>query len=406
MKPLKENGFLSIEAIGAVIISLFSLVLGAELYNNWCDNLEFNVAAQHLLEVEKGAKNYINDHYHILVEETNNKKIATKSIQLLKNKKYLPTSFSNTNSFGQTYTVKVKKAPPVNANPQLQAIILTEGGSPITELGVRKIATMLGAHGGYFAEKSGQRVIQGALGAWSEKADAFGLDPGNGHLAAALFFIDGKSVSMDFLYRKTVPGKPELNQMQTPLNMGMHDIVNAKDIKATGKVTTTSLFATAKIEADSIRSKNRLSTGEFLQIDGGAEEGSFCSGKVVGIDSNGTLLFCTKKEWRSVMFNPKLIKQRYHGEKICTNTAKKNTVAKCPSGFFLTGAGHNFEYLTSLKQHQYGELEAYPVINGGWYVDVSRMTDICVTPVVICMAITNELGQYPTVYPANIGSDS
>lgn len=379
MKIIKENGFLSIEAIGAVIISLLSMALGAEIYLTWCDNLEFNAAAQHLLEVEKGAKNYINDYYNDLVKATNSGTVSKITIKQLKENKYLPSSFSNKNSFGQTYTVRIKKAPPVNANPQLQAIILTAGGSPISELGVRKIATMLGAHGGYFAGESGNRVIQGALGAWSEKATAFGLDPGNGHLAAALFFIDGKSSSRDFLYRQPVPGKPELNQMQTSLEMGDQDLVNAKDIKAKGK-----------IEANRIHSKKRLSTGDFLQIDGVANEGEHCSGKLVGINSIGRLLFCKSNQWHQVISDPHLLRIVVPSKnKVCSNDHNKQTVLKCPSGFSLTGAGNEVQYLPD-KPPSYEQFSSYPLgfgDNGGWKVDVSGTRGICVTPSIICMRI-------------------
>lgn len=337
MKQRKENGFMSIEAIGAVIISIFSLVLGAEIYNTWLDNLEFNTATHHLLEVEKGAKNYINDHYNDLISATSSMPVAEVTVEKLKIKNYLPDYFSETNSFGQTYTIRVKKAPSVNSKTQLQAIILTSSGDEISEYGVRKIANMIGAHGGYFAEESGARVIQGALGAWSEKANAFGLDPGNGHLAAALFFIDGKSASNDFLYRKTVPGKPELNQMQTTLNMGDQDLVNAKDIHAKGKITANSIFANGKIEADSIHSKKRLSTEEFLQVDGQAKEGTPCSGKLLGISSNGIHLSCQSGIWRKNS-NPRLHMIRASGPVVCGGFDQ--STATCPAGYFLTGGGY------------------------------------------------------------------
>lgn len=381
MKKRKENGFMSIEAIGAVIISIFSLVLGAEIYNTWLDNLEFNTAAHHLLEVEKGAKNYINDHYNDLISATSSMPVAEVTVKKLKIKNYLPDYFSETNSFGQTYTIRVKKAPSVNSKTQLQAIILTSSGDEISEYGVRKIANMIGAHGGYFAEESGARVIQGALGAWSEKANAFGLDPGNGHLAAALFFIDGKSASNDFLYRKTVPGKPELNQMQTALDMGDQDLVNAKDIHAKGNITAKSILATEKIEADSIHSKKRLSTGEFLQVDGPAHEGGPCTGKLIGIASNGTLLSCQSGKWRKIS-NPTLDVFTKEGPKVCGHWAESSVT--CPTGYLLAGGGHTTSNWWRGETYMPHSL---PIDKHTWFIRLPHNAGFCATVKINCIKI-------------------
>lgn len=381
MKQSKENGFMSIEAIGAVIISIFSLVLGAEIYNTWLDNLELNAAAHHLLEVEKGAKNYINDHYNDLIAATSSIPVAEVTVEKLKIKNYLPDCFSETNSFGQSYTVRVKKAPSVNSKTQLQAIILTSSGDEISEYGVRKIANMIGTHGGYFAEESGARVIQGTLGAWSEKANAFGLDPGNGHLAAALFFIDGKSASNDFLYRKTVTGKPELNQMQTTLDMGDQNLVNAKDIHAKGNITAKSISATEKIEADSIHSKKRLSTGEFLQVDGPAHEGGSCSGKIIGVASNGTLLSCQSGKWRKIS-NPTLDMVTITGPKVCGHWA--DSYVSCPDGYLLVGGGHR----TSdwWRGETYMPI-SYPINKKTWVIRLPHSAGFCANLHINCIKI-------------------
>lgn len=370
---------MSIEAIGAVIISIFALVLGAEIYNTWLDNLEFNAAAYHLLEVEKGAKNYINDHYNDLVSAASSMPVAEITVERLKKNNYLPEYFSETNSFGQTYTVRVKKAPAVNSKTQLQAIILTRNGNEISELGVRKIANMIGAHGGYFAEENGARVIQGALGAWSEKANTFGLDPGNGHLAAALFFIDGKTASNDFLYRKTVPGKPELNKMQTTLDMGEQDLINVNDMKSKGNITTNSMLANGKIEADSIHSKKRLSTGEFLQVDGPVNEGGSCSGKLLGIASNGTVLSCQSGKWLKVNKPPTFHTEIHRVPTVCG--AWEISRVSCPPGYLLTGGGYGTDRCWGTRNIPE---QNFPENENTWLIALPGRPDICSHAQALC----------------------
>jgi hypothetical protein len=64
-----------------------------------------------------------------------------------------------------------------------------------------------------------------------------GYNPGDGSVVIAGFYEDGNNIS-DYLYRKAVPGHPELNTMSTALNMG------AKDINNAATTTTTTLNAT------------------------------------------------------------------------------------------------------------------------------------------------------------------
>jgi hypothetical protein len=243
---------------------------------------------------------------------------------------------------------------------------------------------MLGAHGGYFAEESGERVIQGSLGAWSEKANDFGLDPGNGHLAAALFFIDGKSTLNDFLYRKTVPGKAELNQMQTTLDMGDQDLLNTKDIHAKGNITAKSIFATEKIEADSIHSKKRLSTGESLKIEGTAHEGQPCfDDKLIGFSPTGSLLKCQAKIWRKIVNAPTLEVKLVEGHEACGHFGESMTT--CPNGYILTSGGYNISRWwrgDRLVPESNRQLDSTT-----WYIRLPHSAGFCSVPSITCVKI-------------------
>ncbi|MEN1396454.1 shufflon system plasmid conjugative transfer pilus tip adhesin PilV, partial [Pseudomonas aeruginosa] len=88
--------------------------------------------------------------------------------------------------------------------------------------------------GGYIS-KANTGIAQGA--AWQVALSNFGSDPGAGHLATALFFQDG-AIANEYLYRNSVPGHPELNRMNTALNMGGNNIAAAGAITASGNITT------------------------------------------------------------------------------------------------------------------------------------------------------------------------
>ncbi|MEW9824879.1 MAG: shufflon system plasmid conjugative transfer pilus tip adhesin PilV (plasmid) [Candidatus Symbiodolus clandestinus] len=384
-----EKGFMSIEAIGAIIVSMITLVVGAEIYNNWLDDMEYNVIAQQLSMVERGAKEYINDHYEKIKSALSSQSIAEISLDKLKPGNYLPPDFSKTNSYRQSYIIRVKKETRANSNNRLQAIIMTVGGSTLSELAVRKVSKIIGAHGGYFVEESGERFICGTLGAWREKASSFGIDPGNGHLVSSLFFMDGKSVSRDFLYRKSVPGRPELNQMKTTLNMGNQDLIDANNLSAKGTVESNTIsakkniFAKEKIEGRNIHSKERLSTSEFLQVDGIVNEGTTCSGNLIGMAVNGKPLSCQSGVWRKLS-NPHLHVMTIQGSEACGHFASSSV--SCPDGYFLTGGG----YVMTKWWRGYPVFDnSYPVDERTWRIVMphGNVADICAAPRVNCIKI-------------------
>ncbi|WP_122762282.1 shufflon system plasmid conjugative transfer pilus tip adhesin PilV, partial [Pseudomonas viridiflava] len=98
---------------------------------------------------------------------------------------YLPAGFSNTNAFGQTFVVLAGR---VNVN-QLESIVLTTGGQVIDEIDTREIAENIGAPGG-FIPYNNTGVIQGVRGGWQLALSNFGVNPGDGHTASALFLQD------------------------------------------------------------------------------------------------------------------------------------------------------------------------------------------------------------------------
>lgn len=73
---------------------------------------------------------------------------------MLRNTRYLPASFADTNAFGQTFVVLARRV----ATNQQESIILTTGGETIDEIDMREIAESLGAPGGFITV-----VLQGSV---------------------------------------------------------------------------------------------------------------------------------------------------------------------------------------------------------------------------------------------------
>ncbi|AIA55725.1 hypothetical protein Acaty_c1866 [Acidithiobacillus caldus ATCC 51756] len=69
---------------------------------------------------------------------------------------------------------------------------------------------------------------------WKVPTSGFNAQPG--HLAALIEYSNGQ-IQNDYLYRVSVPGQPQLNQMQTNLDMGNNNINNAQNVNVNDDVT-------------------------------------------------------------------------------------------------------------------------------------------------------------------------
>ncbi|HDI8414270.1 TPA: shufflon system plasmid conjugative transfer pilus tip adhesin PilV, partial [Escherichia coli] len=230
--------------------------------------------------------------------------------------------------FGQSYITGIRRN---QTTGRLEALTCSTGGQNIKEDGLRSVAGQLPGLGGYIGKNG---TATGAFGAWTDKPGDYGLTCSAGHIAVVMTGDDLQE--SDRLYRFQVPGRPELNQMHTAINMGGNDINNAGNLngqKATVKgditsedgwlitrnnkgwmntthgggftmtdsqwiravnnkgITTDGEIKGGKVSGGTIRSDGRLSTGEYLQLDKTAVANTKCSPDgLVGRDSKGAIL--------------------------------------------------------------------------------------------------------------------
>lgn len=130
----------------------------------------------------------------------------------------LPSSFSSTNPFGQTWQAEVLQ--PTAGN--LQALALGIGGTALTDQVASRVAALIGSAGGFIPKNdsgtwpSGSATAQGAYAGWSVPTAGYtGIAGGN--IASLLTFSNGQFVS-NYLYRNNV-GNASLNTMNTPIIM-------------------------------------------------------------------------------------------------------------------------------------------------------------------------------------------
>lgn len=228
-----QRGFTAIEMMVVMIVSISALALGGQWMSNYSDNMLNQAAADHAKSVADAATRYIKDNYSAVTAVATPTTPASITVPMLQSTNYLPASFTANSPYGQSYSILALE--PVAG--QLQTLIVTNGGDTISELNLRRVAQLIGAKGGYVSLTASTNAT-GSYGGWTMPLASYGVSPGAGHVAVALFFQDGSLVS-DYVYRNAVAGHPELNTMNTPLIMA--------SVQTLGDACTT----TAAIAADS-----------------------------------------------------------------------------------------------------------------------------------------------------------
>ncbi|MDK3022932.1 shufflon system plasmid conjugative transfer pilus tip adhesin PilV [Cupriavidus taiwanensis] len=232
------------EAILGYLIALMLSTLSVAGFMTWAKagvtNVQTAAAASQMLVFDKAALQFVQDEAATLVAQTTPTVHVNVTPAMLINGGYLPAGFSATNVFGQTWLLQVLQPTPNN----LQALVTSQGGRPITD--TRQLvqsAAQAGAQGGFvpYPGQNGDPTMvatraYGAYGAWQVPLTNF-TNPGSGRLASLLAFT-GTQANNGYLYRVQVPGHPELNRMQTSIDMGGNDVNNARRVTATTALTS------------------------------------------------------------------------------------------------------------------------------------------------------------------------
>ena len=215
--------------VSLVIISTATIGLNS-IADRFSDDTKNTVAASQVRTFGEAAKAYIKTNYSAVQLVATPTTAAMIDVPTLIATGNLPAGYLSTNAYDQSLCALMLE--PV-AN-KLQVIVVTEGGTAIDDISLGNIAAVIGGSGGgiYTADTAN---IKGAIGGWTIASSTFHNLANNqnkkcdgtagrvqlagGHSAMALWFENGDTTSA-YLSRDAVPGRPELNQMNTPLIMG------------------------------------------------------------------------------------------------------------------------------------------------------------------------------------------
>ena len=186
------------------------------------------VAARQLYAVTQAAKGYITAYAGTIEATATSTTPATITVPMLVATGFLPQGFGAVNPYQQGWEVEVLQPSPGD----LQALALSTGGQPIPPRDAPRIGAEAGSAGGAVTNAG---TAQGSFGGWTVSLTNY-PNPGVGHLAALIDYSNGQ-LQNDYLYRTAVPGQPQLNTMQTGLDMGGNNVTNAQNVSVNNDVT-------------------------------------------------------------------------------------------------------------------------------------------------------------------------
>lgn len=350
-KPHINRGISLLSMAIVLAIVLLAAPIGMQRYARFLEEQDWTVTATHLSTVNQAARQYVKDNYDTLLNQVKSAGHVTMTGQALRDKGYLPAGFALANNSTQHYILAVTLNP--TQTDKLVAFVLTTGGHEMTFNAQRYIAQNTPGLGGYIYPAN---IANGAGGGWQINLSGMGLSGQTGHLVTYLTsdVLAGGAEESDRLYRFTVKGRPDLNRMHTGIDMNNNDLTNAKavngetgnfsgtviaqgDVKSqngwlitrSGKgwlneehggglymsdndwirsVNNKGIYTGGEVQAGTLRSNGRLTTGEYLQINGQARPGGACSANgLQGSTPDGAILSCVRGVWTGPVFNRRYV---------------------------------------------------------------------------------------------------
>lgn len=231
-----DAGWISLDAIGGLTTYLMLFPLLAYLIWQGLAWFQQRTVAYHFNLIVAAAREYGRTHAPDLLAQATATSGPTLAIADLQAANLLQ-SVSERNGWGQGYQIHVRQP----EDGALRLVVLTTGGTrdgtSFLNSTVPGTAAIAGGHAGFIpsgvlpGQNSGQLV--GTMGGWRLILADCGIpSPGAGHLGALTDF-SADELAGEFLYRVAVPGKPELNEMWTELDMTDHAIRNVAEVQFT-----------------------------------------------------------------------------------------------------------------------------------------------------------------------------
>ncbi len=233
----RKAGMALVEFALMLILLAGTLNFTIDFLKEAAERRQARVAAGQLEFFTSAAEEYIQNNYAVLQATATATTAAVVNGATIQTAGHLPASWTTSNVWGQNYLLYVVEP----SAGDLLGLVVTTGGRDATgdpEFGsvtVPYAAFNAGSRAGHVPVGTITGEVSTTLrgtGDWTYDTTPITnyTDPGAGHLAAQIAFFDG-ALAEDFLYRVGVPGRPELNQMQTNMDMNGNSITTVGSLQ-------------------------------------------------------------------------------------------------------------------------------------------------------------------------------
>jgi type II secretory pathway pseudopilin PulG len=223
-------GFMMIEVLGALLIMAMLWHSLTWLIQKESIARRQRAVAEHFVVIVSATEKYLRQNHDTLLADSTDTTGPVIPLATLRTAQCLSDRVTDLNAWGQSYLVTTRKT----AEGDLAGVVITTGGRSASaddptfgQVTVPETAAL--ARAGFIPVDPGN-VLQGYYGNWNIALADMGLTGTPGHLGI-LTTLDSQDLKQDYLYRFAVPGHPELNAMQTELDMTDHAIRGVKELQ-------------------------------------------------------------------------------------------------------------------------------------------------------------------------------
>lgn len=218
-----RQGFTLLETLMLLIVYISGLLLIAQYVEQNVDERSATAAVQQLQAVSHQAQQLVSEQWPLILQQLEEQGPLSYPCFYKLPDKLLQANKKNTNPYQQSYRISLLH----EAADRWQLWVNTQNGRPIPKRAWSRISTPLGFLSGYTTTNEKKSlVIHGQQNLWSLEWPTELKSPGEGHLVTRHDLNQLALTSADcLLYRKAIKGTPQLNQMQTSLDLQKHQII-------------------------------------------------------------------------------------------------------------------------------------------------------------------------------------
>lgn len=294
----RQKGFTLLELLLSIGILTLMITGLTQVFDSWHQASVNRAAAADMLRMQRGAEDYVLANFAVLIDATKTGNCRTSfqalPVGTLRTEGYLPSSFRDTNRFGQRMQIFCRRVPDAtgvyrNSGEAIEVVTLAgdPGSGDARRVGfnaLRDAASAGGPKMGVIAQGNLGMTFDGLAKSltndWSVTLSEVGsytssANTSGGYLASyGRVRLDSAVTNNEILYRTPMSddtngdGIPDLNRMETNLDMNGNSIDNVGTIVADFMDVSGGATFNGNSSASGEKAPKALTVEQLLQVDG------------------------------------------------------------------------------------------------------------------------------------------